>query len=72
MQENRSRKHFARVGYILIGCSIVAWGMVFVVPFVLESSLAGWMSGLYGVSYVFWFGGIACLGRAQKKDTPSV
>ena len=53
----------SRLGYILLGLSMLSWGVVFVLPFVLTDNLGWWMSGLYGLSYVFWFGGIACLGK---------
>ena len=52
-----------RIGFLLLGLSILSWGMVFALPFVITEDLGWWMSAAYGLSYILWFGGIAVLGK---------
>lgn len=69
MPTSTKRKGLARVGMAALFISILLWLAVLAVPFLEISDKWLLASGLYGLSYVFWFAAIGILGTATVKKT---
>ena len=63
MSNKQNQSLRTSIGWICVAFSTISWALIFTIPWLSLENPVSAAGVLYGMSYVFWFAALGCLGK---------